>query len=561
MLTARFPQVKTQHWVLAGILAVALLLRVWGIGFGLPFVYHYDEHFYINTALNLGAGVLNNPPYAPTGLSNIYFAEYAGYYVLGKALGIFTSPQAFEMAYRTDPTAFYILGRLTTALLGTITVWAVFIAGKNTFGTKTGLLAAGFLATSFLHVRDSHYAVPDIAMSCFVVLAVGLAAVSLRTGKRRYIYASAVIGGFAVATKWTAFPVIASVCWASTIGGDQRLKGVVKRLLTPEVLLVGTLFILGFSMGSPQILLRPEPYLSEALGQYGAGKAGGFEIWQVDTVSGWVFYVKTLLHGVGGVMLGLAIVGVLNRLASPAGKSTAMVLVLSFPVLYYALMGSTQHYFARYALPLVPFVALFAAEGVGSIFSWVSKRKRLSLALLTAMGVVAVIQPIAQSVKSGVLLTREDTRTTAKRWIEANIPDGARIAVDWPVHTPPLSTAESRVPGSERTYYVYEVGGEGLSAHSAVWYQEQGFDYLITSSFIHSIPLVHRERDLLRRDFYLALANKLVLAKEFRPYDGEAELPFIFDEIYGPAVSLWHRTQPGPIIKVYAMPSSAETRH
>jgi len=96
---------------------IALFLRLWGARFGLPYVYHVDEHYYVNTALNLGAGVLNNPPYAPVGFSNILFPKYAAYFVLGRVQGYFASAQQFEAAYRADPTIFYWLARLTTAVL------------------------------------------------------------------------------------------------------------------------------------------------------------------------------------------------------------------------------------------------------------------------------------------------------------------------------------------------------------------------------------------------------------------------------------------------------------
>jgi hypothetical protein len=157
---------KRPHLILSlvGIVTLALGLRVWGTSFGLPYIYHFDEHFYVNTALNLGAGVINNPPCAATGLSNISFGEYAGYYVVGRIFGEFSSPQDLEAAYRSDPTVFYLLGRLTTALLGAATVVALYALGKAAAGPTTGLWAAGFLAVSLLHVRDSHYSVPDIAM-------------------------------------------------------------------------------------------------------------------------------------------------------------------------------------------------------------------------------------------------------------------------------------------------------------------------------------------------------------------------------------------------------------
>ena len=34
----------------------ALLLRLWGVGFGLPYEYHIDEHFYYPHAWSMGQG-------------------------------------------------------------------------------------------------------------------------------------------------------------------------------------------------------------------------------------------------------------------------------------------------------------------------------------------------------------------------------------------------------------------------------------------------------------------------------------------------------------------------
>ena len=41
------------------------------------------------------------------------------------------------------------------------------------------------------------------------------------------------------------------------------------------------------------------------------------------------------------------------------------------------------------------------------------------------------------------------------------------------------------------------------------------------------------------------------LAGKFSPGEGNIEPPFIFDEIYGPWISLWHRERPGPVLKIY----------
>ncbi|MCC7353341.1 MAG: glycosyltransferase family 39 protein [Anaerolineae bacterium] len=541
--------------LLAGILFAALALRLGGIGFGLPYVYHYDEHFYVNTALKLGAGVINNPPYAPTGFSNILFIEYACYYVTGKVLGLFASPQEFEVAYRTDPTIFYLLGRLTSAILGTMTVLAVYLLGKMSKGPAVGLTAAGLLAASFLHVRNSHHSVPDIAMAFFVVLTVMLAVASDCQGKRRYLYLAGLSGGLAVAMKWSAFPIAITLAgfgiWMQAKTRDKIAGKIPNRIALFTILSFGS----GFVLGSPQILYNPAPYLREAINQQAAGQAGGFGTWQVDTLPGWLFYGETLVYGMGLILVVLGLVGGLQQLAiAIRERDGTRMLLLSFPIIYFAFMGATSHYFARYALAMMPFVALSAAEIlIALVTRFRVKRNGLAQGVIVALAALAIAQPLAYSIRHDALLTRQDTRTLAKEWIELHIPAGAKIAVDWPVHGPPLSTPERAVPNGKNVYDVLDVGGTGLYEHPIEWYYENGFDYLIASSFIYRIPLVYADVDSERREFYAWLDNHLERMQEIRPHKGNSEPPFEFDQIYGPYTSLWRFDRPGPTLKIYAL--------
>ncbi len=400
---------------------------------------------------------------------------------------------------------------------------------------------------AFIHVRDSHYAVNDVVLTFFVTVAVLASLKIVKSGAIRwYVVAGAAIGlGFA--TKYSAVFALLPVIVGHCLSPDVQLKRMAKPRLgrmavTPAVACAAAI------VGSPYFLLTPNKVIHdvyEAL--YLAGRHG-FEGWQIDGAGGCLFYLKTLIWGLGWALVLLSLAGVVVALLRHKPQD---VVLLSLPVVMYAVMGWQQMYFARFILPIVPALLVLGASLLEKfVVSFTPNNKRATMAMsIAALFVIA--QSLASSIRHDILLTRQDTRTLAKEWIEANIPAGARIAVDWPTHGPPLSTPEKAVPYSDTIYDVTVVGGTGLADHPIAWYREQGFDYLIASSFIYNIPLVYPQRDAGRRAFYASLDQELELVQEFRPYAGDAELPFIFDEIYGPAISLWQRERPGPTLRIY----------
>lgn len=553
MMVKRDPSFPILLLLLAIIFLIALGLRLWGIHFGLPYAYHVDEPTYVSAALNLGAGIIGRQP-NPTGFSNVLFGEYALYFLFGRLTGFFSSSAAFEAAYRFDPSTFLLLGRLTGALLGTLTVLTVYWTGKAMRDRWTGLIAALFLATAFLHVRDSHFGVPDIAAAFLVSLTVLLCVLSVQRSSWRFLALAALSVGLAVTTKWSVWLVVtpfALTFFWSVFRNAEASRPAFKVGIVLVSLLVGLL------LGGFQLFLQPFTYLEYALREWRSGAAGGFGIWQIGTVPGWIFYLKTLGYGLGLLLTGLALVGAGVRITKALrDRNRISLLLIVFPLLYFLVMGATRHYFARYALPLIPFAVLFASEAAVWIARWLSGRYgRLGLGVAAALVVATILQPVASSVRHDLLLTRTDTRTLAKVWIEQNIPAGAKIAVDWQTHGPPLATPELAVPLSNWVYDLTVVGGTGLADHPISWYRESGFEYLIASSFIYQIPLVFAEKDQERKAFYSALSRDLVEVQVFRATTDSSEPDFIFDEIYGPVIDLWQRERPGPTIKIYRIPS------
>ena len=61
-------------------------------------------------------------------------------------------------------TDFYLWGRAVTAILGTASVFVLYMAGLR-WGARTALLAAGLLAVMPLHVRESHFILTDVPVT------------------------------------------------------------------------------------------------------------------------------------------------------------------------------------------------------------------------------------------------------------------------------------------------------------------------------------------------------------------------------------------------------------
>jgi hypothetical protein len=159
--------------------------------------------------------------------------------------------------------------------------------------------------------------------------------------------------------------------------------------------------------------------------------------------------------------------------------------------------------------------------------------------------------PAARLVRHDDLMTRTDTRTLGKAWIEARVPDGTSIAIEWPAHAPPLSGPGDPEPDSTRTYDVTALRGVGLQAHPASWYREQGIEYLVATSFIYSIPMRGAVENAERLAFYASLEREFELVQEFWPNETQTEPSFVLDEVFGPTVSLWQRDRPGPTLRIY----------
>ena len=399
--------------LLFGILALALVVRLWGIGFGLPFLYHADESIVVNHALAFGTGDLNPhffniPPFT----SYLLFICYGIYCVVGLGAGLFHSVRDFEQLFYFDPSSFYLIARLVFGVfLGIISVYALFRFVKRLGDMRTALWASFFLATNFLHVRDSHYIYADIPL--LLVLLLGFIVIIRVSEKpsswKRHLLVGGVVG-LATATKYNGVFLAIPYIWICF-------------LRVPWKQWPGFGCLAAVSAGAVFVLLNPYAILDHAffvkeLAEQSAANSGGLP---------WLHHLTYSLAGaLGWPMLVLSLLGAFWALLS---KDVRYQAIAVFVVGYYAVLCRFGQPYDRYVLPLIPFMLILAAEVLGRV----KVKSRLLFWILIPL---AVFPSIVKTVYWDRLMAAPDVRTVAKEWVEANIPSGSRLALDWGFYMP-----------------------------------------------------------------------------------------------------------------------------
>jgi hypothetical protein len=406
---------------LAGVLAGALGLRLWGVAQGLPYVYNSDENdHFVPHAIRMFEEGLNPGYFAnPPALTYLLHAIYAVWFGGGRAA---------LKAYELHPTEVYVIARVAVALLGTAAVWLLYLVGARLLGRAVGLLAAALQAVAFLPVFYAHLALNDVPTLAPLTLSLLGTAGVLRKGRRRDYLLAGVGLGVACATKYTAGIVVLPLLAAAAAQYAERATDAGRRL-AQGLVLAGGAALVAFLVANPYALLdfhrfktelNHQSQLSgEPQGKLGAGHAGGvrYYLWSLTWGLGWA----PALAALGGALTIWRKDRWLGWLLVPA------------PLLFLAFMGLQGRYFGRWLLPIFPILCLLAAYFALQLAAAGARRARGRPVRwgLTALAVVALCgQGLLYSVHSDRVLAREDTRTLTREWMVAHIPASTRIVVE-----------------------------------------------------------------------------------------------------------------------------------
>jgi hypothetical protein len=416
---------RASRLLLASVIGLALLLRVWGVTFGLPYDLTADEPHQIVQALKVGAGqggplVRMWHTVGKGGLDYLLFVEYsllfAGWWLIGQVHG----PREFALRYLTDPTAFYLVGRVTVAALGALTALAVFHVGRRMFDVRIGLGAATIAAVSYFHASASHVINVHVPMACALWTGVAAYLSYEASGTRRLLVIAGLLSGAAVALAYSAAVGLAMLVFARLFLSD-RADGRVR-----DAAILGGTALLSIAFMSPDLLTGAGMLLRNFAAPAAATATGGDLRGAIDSVTilqqhDWTAFLQLWLKP-GDLLITIAAAA---GLLIGVWKRERWTILLSGTTAIYVLVVSASHrgLSESYLLPVIPAVWLLSSRGLAAL--------SLGRRSLYAAGVTAACSvPLFYAVREDVMLAKPDTRVIAKQWIETHVPAGSKILMD-----------------------------------------------------------------------------------------------------------------------------------
>ena len=401
---------------IAAVLGLAFLLRVWGIGFGIPLVdARPDEIEVVGRAVRLLSGDLNP-----------HFFHYPSFffYLVGAVVAAWTaivvltggSVEGVITAAAVDPSPFILMARWLSALAGVATVAVVYGIGRRFSGTGVGLVAALFLAVSPLHGRDSHFGTTDVTLALFLSLAVWALLVAYEEGRIRDYAIAGLFSGLAASTKYVGLIMPGALVAAHLMRHAPQIHGQGLGVTARKALNApGPWVFLGVGLGtfvltSPYALIDWGLFTSHFRFQLGHLSGGQ----GLDLGIGAVYHLRhTLPKGLGWPVFVTATGGAILALRKERARA---VVLLAFPVLFYASTATSRTLFLRYMIPLLPFACVLSAYAVHAIQTRLFSDRAWMTALL--VGALAVV-PLGRSVQIDRVLSRTDSRILAAQWLTA----------------------------------------------------------------------------------------------------------------------------------------------
>lgn len=443
--------------MVGAILILAAGIRVMGVWFGLPIVYHYDESFNVSVAQTMVRNSDPNPHFFDYG--SLFFEVHTLPSEVARLLGHGHLPELQSIVPGTvkAPQPWVILlDRLISVGFSVGTAgFAILLGWLVSYRRAVAATGGVLVAVSPILVGYGRLITPDTQAAFFTMATLCAAAIILRTDKWPVYLAAGVLAGLALATKYNAGMVALAPMVAHAVKRGWN------RMLRPEPLLIGAGLVAAFALCVPELLFDTSNLvsgISHEITHYSTGHPGA----QGHSLH---YYLSRMWIQEGPVLL-FAPLSLLSK------RLWRGVLVVGLFVLAYFI--EISHYtvhFERNLLPLEGPLLVLAAVGLWQAVDWLSDLgPRLRIGAWTpwigAVGcTIVVLIPFLHSATDSARLIH-DERRSAEVWIAKHVTPGDTLVLEaWSPWVDPAK---------------YKVVGENVVGDLPIsWFAQQKIDYVV----------------------------------------------------------------------------------
>jgi hypothetical protein len=401
-------------WAALVIVAGGVALRIYGLDFGLPYIYNGDEPDIVGRGLTiLLTGDLNPHFFGHPGTVLIYLCAliYGGLALDG------------QLAF----TDLFYFARFAVVTFAAGSIFLTYLIGKRLMSYRSGLLAAALLAVVPLHADFSRLARTDVPMTFFVLASTWFVISIGEAGRWRDYLVAGFLLGLGVATKYPALLLALVIIWAHILQQLKFQRPVWANL--PRPISAGASTLLGAFAGSPYLFIDFKSAWTditfEARSSHLSATSDGF-------FSALTWYLSNPLLASIGILGGLMVIAgawsVIRR------RTSANSIILVFPVCFMIFISFLLLRWDRWVIPVIPYLCLLAAFGleetIDAFRKIVADNARVPLRICAWIFALAMlVQPLLYALPTATALANTDTRTLAHDWILKNVPpDSALLA-------------------------------------------------------------------------------------------------------------------------------------
>lgn len=374
---------------IGAIIVLGFTLRVIGVHFGFPFLVHPDEPtisynaFQMITRNSFDPNTFNRPDHIMVYINAITY-QIASYLWFHKSA---------SLTYESNIQFFYVLGRLITAILGTITLYFAYLIGQE-YNKRAGMIIALLFAIFPLFVKNSHFITPDIPLVLFVMVVMFFSIEYLKNSSKFNLFMMCLFTVLAIGEKYPG--IILTILVLSVVWMKMKDK---KKLVHVIVFICILQLII-----TPFLFLRYDAVISALKVENRQTHPGADGLSFLGNM--W-FYAQTYYSGTGIILLVFLIIGVYYILK--VHKNISVPIFFGF--IYWIILSVSYLHWDRWGLPM--FVTPLILSGIGISIIWDnihinSQKYIIGIVILFAIGSMFLA-----SVTSSVIFTLKDTRVAA----------------------------------------------------------------------------------------------------------------------------------------------------